>query len=587
MKSIRLIGSIALLLFAILANAQSFNNYYPDNLSNDIAGYCNATFDAKSETYFLVEYDRQIDIAFNSALHVKKVDAAGNLIDHRYFVTDFMPYSGHYISGVQSQGDEIVVFVNRNVGYPHVHDVFIIRIKKDLTGIPTSKRLYLDGDDKSFNSMKINEVVQYGNQLLFTGSVFTRGDLNFPAEPSKLLMGFVNADGSVNYQIYQHNADRLEGLSLLPRAKANELYISIRFTRKDEKALENKDMPLIVKMRTFGTSFYLVWGKLYPDLRVDVSNYSSYNEGIEIPLIESFTEKSTPAFLARNEKTEDLVFVPFSRLTGDHVASAVRQIVLPEKIELIDAVKMNDTKNGLAVLFTRQEPYNLRNSESYLMTCPNLYQLLVNPKWHDLTSPSLTNAIQARKILIPAKGELAIAGLVNRVEYPLSGLYRASLMKSDDLSFDCVDYKKLKTPKLLEIINEKIALKLSNVEILEEEREIEQSVIVATYKYKLCGPIIDGGRAPSTDNNSTIGIELTVFPNPADHTVQIIIPQAETGTQQITIRNMMGQIVYQRVLSDMELNCTINTSHFSEGVYLLELSNDDQIVAQEKVIIAH
>ena len=235
MKSIRLIGIITLLLFASSANSQSFNNYYPDNLYNDIAGYCNAGYDSKSETYFLVEYDRQIDIAFTSALHVKKVDALGNLIDHRYFVTDFMPYSGHYISGVQVQGDEIVVFLNRNTGFPHVHDVFIIRIKKDLTGTPTSKRLYLDEDDKLFNSMKINEVVPYGDKLLFTGSVFTRGDLNFPADPSKLLMGFVAADGSVTYQIYQHNADRLEGLSLLPRPKANELYVSVRFTRKAEK----------------------------------------------------------------------------------------------------------------------------------------------------------------------------------------------------------------------------------------------------------------------------------------------------------------------------------------------------------------
>ena len=135
--------------------------------------------------------------------------------------------------------------------------------------------------------------------------------------------------------------------------------------------------------------------------------------------------------------------------------SAVRRIVIPEEVEVIDAVKMNNTKNGIAVLFTRQEPYNLVNSESYLMTCPNLYQFLVQPKWHNLTSPSLTNAIQARRILVPAKDELAIAGLVNRTEYPLSGLYRASLMKSDDLSFDCVTYKKLKTPKLLAIINEK------------------------------------------------------------------------------------------------------------------------------------
>ena len=77
---------------------------------------------------------------------------------------------------------------------------------------------------------------------------------------------------------------------------------------------------LLLKCAHLERNFYLNWGKLYTGLRVDVSDYSSYNEGIEIPLIESFWEKNSPAFLARNKETKNLVFVPFSRITGNHVA---------------------------------------------------------------------------------------------------------------------------------------------------------------------------------------------------------------------------------------------------------------------------
>lgn len=576
-----------LLLISFAAQSQSFNNYYPDNIMNDIAGYPNAVFDSKTNTYFLVEYDRQIEIAFSSALHVKKVDAFGNLIDERYFITDFMPYSGHYISAVQTQGDEIVVFINRNVGYPHVHDVFIIRIKKDLTGTPASKRLYIDADNKAFNSMKINEVVPYGNKLLFTGSVFTRGDLNYGPDPSKLLMGFVDEAGAVTYQVYQHNADRLEGLSLLPRPKANELYVSVRFTAKDEKAIGNMDLPLIVKMRTFETSFYLDWGKLYPDLRVDVSDYSSYNEGIEVPLIESFTAEKTPAFLARDKETENLVFVPFSRTTGDHISTAVRQISIPTGVELIDAVKMTETTNGLAVLFTRREPYNLWNSESYLLSCPNIYQFLIQPHWQNLTSPVQTHAIQARKILIPAKGELAIAGLVNTIDEPFSGLYRASLMKSDDLSFECVPYKKLKTPKTVPLMNEKIVLKLSPEPILEEEREMAGSVSVFTSKYELCGSMAPEAKTAveTANSNSPNTPDITLYPNPANHQFQIHIPTVKGEVLTLVVYNLMGEIIYQETLQNDAVNVTVHTTQFPEGMYSVQLYSGEGVMVHEKRLI--
>ena len=134
----------------------------------------------------------------------------------------------------------------------------------------------------------------------------------------------------------------------------------------------------------------------------------------------------------------------------------------------------------------------------------------------------------------------------------------------------------------------KIVLKLSYVEILEEEREMLASVIVATSKYELCGPMLVEGMAPESSNSETMSaIALQAYPNPADHSVQIVVPQAEISKQHIVIRNMVGQIVYQCVLGDSELNVKVNTSQFSEGVYLLELRNDQTIIAQEKIIITH
>lgn len=591
MGRFQLLGTLVVLLFVGSLNGQSFNNFYPDNVWNDIAGYPNAVHHPKSESYFLVEYDRQFDIAFNSALHVKKVNELGNLIGERYFVTDFMPYSGHYISGVQVQGEELVVFVNRNVSFPHIHDVFIIRIKLDLSGTPTSKRLYLDGSDKEFNSLKVNEVVPYGNQLLFTGSVLTRGDLNNHADASKLMMGLVNADGTITYQIYQHNLDLLEGLSLLPRPKANELYVSIRYTSKGGKAAVNNDLPAIFKMQIFKNNFYVNWGELYPDLRVDVSNYSSYNEGIEIPLMESYTEEKVPAFVARDNATEEVVFVPFDRFNGDPLTSSVRKIDIPAGVEMIDAVKMSGS-NSLAVLFTRKEPYNLWNSESYLLSTTNIFSsFFVKPKWHNLTSPSLTNAIQARRILIPGKEELAIAGLVNEVEYPLSGLYRASLMKSDDLSFECVTRKKLKAPKYVPIESKSILLKLSYVPILVEEREMEFSTSVSTTKFELCGPMFTDEseieNRVGSNNEEINASSIYVYPNPANHQIQVRIPNSKLISRAVVIRNMMGMIVYRETVGMDQTTLSINSSDYPDGVYFLELQSEDNKLSHKRIVITH
>ncbi len=591
MKISRFVGGFLLLITAAYTHAQSFNHFYPDNNYNDIAGYDNAVFDAKSSTYFLVEYDRQIDVAFNSGLHVKKVDEFGNLIDERYFITDTAPYSGHYISGVQVQGDEIVVILNRGTGFPIVTDVFVFRIKKDLTGTPTSERLHLGGLDETFNSVKINEIVPYGSRLVFTGSVFTRGDFNEYASASNLLMGFINADGSIHYQTYQYNATLVEGLSILANAKSSTLFVSCRHV--DDKAKKKKDVPLIVKFRTSGNNFYQYWTKRYPTLRVDTTNYSNYNEGIEVPIIQSFTEKNVPAFIARDSTTQNIVFVPFDPSTGVPLAADDRYFKIPSNVELIDAVRMNDTKSGFAVLFTRKEEYNLVNTESYLMTVNNPYSFFANVQWRNLTTPVQTNAMLARRILIPEKGELAIAGLVNNEEYPLSGLYRASLMKSDDLSFDCVTAQSLMNPKKVVVPYENIILKLTYVAIIEEERTMPGSVSVATITYDLCDERLfeeDKAAQPTITYETTemtVDNEIQVYPNPSNTVVNIKLPLNTESARTLIIRSMTGAIVHQQQIARSIIAVQVNTANFAEGVYSISVMNDKTIEKATRLVVRH
>ena len=576
----------AFFLIVSTSFAQNFNMYYPDN--NTLAGYDNAVYDGKSGTYFLVEYDHDISVDYNAAFHVKQIDGSGNLINHNYFPSDFAPWSGHYISTIEVQGKELVIFLNRIIESPFRQEVMVIRIPKSLTGTATSERIYLNtGDNPGYSHIKVNECVRYGGKIIFTGSVYAQSALNLPATKGKLLMGIIDIDGSIYYDVFENKDNVIEGLSLLPNPKSGAVFVSCRFAGDETKDVE---IPLILRFRVNDLYNYFdyVWGRTYPSLRIDISSdYSSYNEGIEVPLIESFTKYNAPAFIARDKDRENLVFVPFNRITGDQYGTYVRRIIVPKNKELIDAVKLPDTKNGIAVLFTRKEMYTIVNTESYLVSCKNLYGFFSSARIHFLNSPTYTNALQARRILLPGKDKMAIAGLANRVELPLSGLYRASLMQSNDLSFGCVDSKGLKKPIWLDLKAAKTPVYKVPFDVSFEDREMGryQKIVVTEYDLCLGGKgMIQENTSEEINSNMDI-IQLTVYPNPATDQINVLIPETNNGLRTIIIRNIAGEIVFEQEISNYEVNVNVNTSALTKGVYILSVYQNEQILDAKRIII--
>jgi murein DD-endopeptidase MepM/ murein hydrolase activator NlpD len=82
--------------------------------------------------------------------------------------------------------------------------------------------------------------------------------------------------------------------------------------------------------------------------------------------------------------------------------------------------------------------------------------------------------------------------------------------------------------------------------------------------------------------------QTTVYPNPADNMLNIEVSDAENGRYQITLRNIVGQIV----LSDKTdiVNNTFqknySTSMLADGVYFLNLESDNSRIVK-KIVIQH
>ena len=101
-----------------------------------------------------------------------------------------------------------------------------------------------------------------------------------------------------------------------------------------------------------------------------------------------------------------------------------------------------------------------------------------------------------------------------------------------------------------------------------------------------------GGTSDRADNNfpktlSTITSELLCFPNPAGDFVQFDLSRIPVDLRcgQLTILDMMGKVVTQRLLDDSSENIIFDTRNVATGVYLYRLSCSQNKTLSGKFVV--
>ncbi|MCB9355807.1 MAG: T9SS type A sorting domain-containing protein [Lewinellaceae bacterium] len=74
-----------------------------------------------------------------------------------------------------------------------------------------------------------------------------------------------------------------------------------------------------------------------------------------------------------------------------------------------------------------------------------------------------------------------------------------------------------------------------------------------------------------------------VYPNPADHVVQLMFDEKPAGDVQVNILDISGKVVSQRTVSDMD-NAAIDVADLPAGVYLVQVSNSHWQKTQKLVV---
>ncbi|MBK7968874.1 MAG: T9SS type A sorting domain-containing protein [Bacteroidetes bacterium] len=63
---------------------------------------------------------------------------------------------------------------------------------------------------------------------------------------------------------------------------------------------------------------------------------------------------------------------------------------------------------------------------------------------------------------------------------------------------------------------------------------------------------------------------FSLQPNPAKEKVSILFSETQSNSSQITIKDIIGRIILNQVINNSSLSLEINTSHFDQGIYLVE-----------------
>ncbi len=96
-----------------------------------------------------------------------------------------------------------------------------------------------------------------------------------------------------------------------------------------------------------------------------------------------------------------------------------------------------------------------------------------------------------------------------------------------------------------------------------------------------------GTLTPTTTSQNT-DPHYSVFPNPANTTINLYFGNLKTDVSQVQIFDAMGNnIQVEAEINNENKIVSLNTIDLAEGVYLMSIINKDGDVQQEKIVIKH
>ncbi len=85
----------------------------------------------------------------------------------------------------------------------------------------------------------------------------------------------------------------------------------------------------------------------------------------------------------------------------------------------------------------------------------------------------------------------------------------------------------------------------------------------------------------------TFADQIAIYPNPAAGEVHIRLPRQVNHTLPFTLIDNFGREVYQQSFQTGELLKTIDTQHWADGVYILQIKGGDGVTARKKLVITN
>lgn len=110
---------------------------------------------------------------------------------------------------------------------------------------------------------------------------------------------------------------------------------------------------------------------------------------------------------------------------------------------------------------------------------------------------------------------------------------------------------------------------------------INQDCIAANIAKPLMNTLIN---SLTTGIEEAAGAQVSMFPNPADKSVTISFKGKPAAKRHVQLSDTSGKTVYDE--NTAESSCIINTAGLSEGLYILEISNDKE-QATSKLVVRH
>ena len=75
------------------------------------------------------------------------------------------------------------------------------------------------------------------------------------------------------------------------------------------------------------------------------------------------------------------------------------------------------------------------------------------------------------------------------------------------------------------------------------------------------------------------------YPNPANNAINLNYKIEEGQNATLAIYNLMGQLIEKVDLSSDKTTVTLNTNNFIQGLYFINISLDNRIISNDKVVI--